>query len=88
MHLFSKHKGKASSFHFYIHIHALSPFPASYGALAVEWHRGSSKKGSTKAVRPTRQPGTAWGTYNWEETQHVPCTLYTVRAVLIAAYQE
>lgn len=79
MGIFSKHKGKGANFHLFLHIHSLSPFPASRHAVAVQWER-KGKRGSTRAVAPATHPGKAWGTFEFEETQHVPCTLYPVRA--------
>ncbi len=81
MGLFSKHKTKGANYHFWLHVHSLGPFPALWGALQVEWRRGT-KRGGTKAVGPTRLPGKTWGQYEWGETLHIPCTLYPVRCLI------
>ena len=78
MGLFSKHKGAGRSLHFFLHLHTLGPFPTASGPLAVEWQRGS-RRGCSQAAQPSRHPGKTWGDYVFEETQHVPCTLYEVR---------
>lgn len=78
MGLFSKHKAKGVALHFYVHVHSLGPFP-TVGPLAVEWQRGS-RRGATRPAQPTRQPGKVWANYDFEESQHIPCTLYEVRA--------
>lgn len=80
MGIFGKGKSKQSKFDFYIHVHTLSPWPAQYSKLTLEWQRGGSRKGWTKPVGPTvGQPGRMWATYEIEQTFHVPCTLYQVR---------
>ncbi|KAK9805120.1 hypothetical protein WJX72_000185 [[Myrmecia] bisecta] len=76
MGLFGKSKSKQARFDFYIHIHSLTPWPARFSALLVHWERGSSRQGYTKAAGATTEPGRSVGTYSFEETFHVPCTLY------------
>ncbi len=79
MGIFSKGKSKQSKFDFYIHVHTLSPWPAQYSKLVLEWQRGGSRKGWTKPVGPTvGQPGRMWATYDIEQDFAVPCTLYQV----------
>ena len=82
MGLFSKHKTKGVNYKFSLRVHALSPFPATWKALAVEWHRGKNKSGSSRAVGPARQAGRPWATFEFEEALTVPCTLYPVSCPL------
>ena len=80
MGIFSKGKGKPVKFDYYVLIHSLSPWPNQYKQLVVTWQRGSGRKGQTSAVGPSpEQPGRSWGTYQFEESLHVPCTLIQVR---------
>lgn len=79
MGIFGKSKSKQFKCDIFVHVHTLSPWPAQYKKLTLEWQRGGSKKGWTKPVGPTvGQPGRLWATYGIEDTFHVPCTLYQV----------
>ena len=80
MGIFGKSKSKQFKCDMFIHVHTLSPWPAQYRKLVLEWQRGGNKKGWTKPVGPTvGQPGRLWATYEIEDTFHVPCTLYQVQ---------
>jgi hypothetical protein len=79
MGIFGKSKSKQFKCDMFVHVHTLSPWPAQYNKLVLEWQRGGNKKGWTKPVGPTvGQPGRLWATYEIEDTFHVPCTLYQV----------
>ena len=80
MGIFGKSKSKQFKCDMFVHVHTLSPWPAQYNKLVLEWQRGGNKKGWTKPVGPTvGQPGRLWATYEIEDTFHVPCTLYQVQ---------
>lgn len=88
MGIFGKGKSKQSKFDFYIHVHTLSPWPAQYSKLVLEWQRGGSRKGWTKPIGPTvGQPGRMWATYEIEQDFHVPCTLYQVSIPCTAKWE-
>ena len=83
-------KGKSVKFDFYIQIHSLSPWPAHLSYMTVTWQRGTSHKGQTKAVGPTKN-NSMNAMYVFDEGFHLPCTLMQVsvesrRAVSVCSW--
>jgi len=81
MGLLSRHKGeKAHKFSFVLHIHTLSwpsAATAAVQSLCVVYERGSHS-GSTKRAAPS-SPRSGQAAYAFEESLHLPVTLYQVR---------
>ena len=74
--IFKGGKKVSRKYHFYIHIHNVSPWPAHFKSLFIAWSRGTSKKGVTKAVAAVPgEPGRSL-----ETAFHVPCTVVQVLA--------
>jgi hypothetical protein len=76
MPLFGKGRNK---FDFYILVHNLSPFPSKFKSLHIVWQRGAGKRGQTKSIGPTAEPGRSQSsTFQFEEAFHVDCALSQV----------
>lgn len=62
------------------HVAALGPWPAGYGPLAIEWERGSKRRGRTSAASPEplylNGEGPPPVSYPFDASFKVPCTLY------------
>jgi len=76
MPLFGKGRDK---FDFYVLIHSLSPFPGQFKHLHIVWQRGAGKRGQTKNIGPTAEPGRpSSASFQFEEAFHVDCALSQV----------
>lgn len=74
MKLLRRQSSKSNHFKFVLHVESLSPWPSSDGMLAIQWQRGSKRRGQTKGASPSADAGPA--TYLFDDTIVLPATLY------------
>ena len=81
-----KDKLNAQRFEYNITIHNLQPWPDSGNrAVAIGWQRGKDKRGATKSVYPSNQPGKLGCVARFNDRFTLVSTLYRVSTHLPAA---
>lgn len=75
-----KQKLTATRFEFSFVVHNLAPWPEGARAIAVGYQRGKRRRGATRSVYPSRQPGRLGAVVRFNERFDMPVTLYKVRA--------
>lgn len=72
-----KEKLSAQRFEYVVTIHNLTPWPDSGNrAVAVGWQRGKKKRGATRSVYPSPQPGKLGNVARFNEKFELSATLY------------
>jgi hypothetical protein len=80
-----KDKLSAVRFEYTLTIHNLSPWPDSGNrAVAIGWQRGKKKRGATRSVYPSSQPGKLGNVARFNEKFELSATLYKVRVYVAA----
>ncbi|GFR44518.1 hypothetical protein Agub_g5785 [Astrephomene gubernaculifera] len=71
-----KQKLSATRFEFSIVVHNLAPWPEGARAIAIGYQRGKRRRGATRSVYPSRQPGRLGAVVRINERFDMPVTLY------------
>lgn len=74
-----KQKLTATRFEFSFVVHNLSPWPEGARAIAIGYQRGKRRRGATRSVYPSRQPGRLGAVVRFNERFDMPVTLYKAR---------
>lgn len=75
-----KDKLQAQKFSFIVTIHNLQPWPDTGNrSVAIGWQRGKEKRGATRSVYPSPQPGKVGNVARFNEKFELSATLYKVR---------
>ncbi|KAG2495436.1 hypothetical protein HYH03_006383 [Edaphochlamys debaryana] len=71
-----KQKLTATRFEFSFVVHNLAPWPEGARAIAIGYQRGKRRRGATRSVYPSRQPGRLGAVVRFNERFDMPVTLY------------
>ncbi|KXZ47522.1 hypothetical protein GPECTOR_34g681 [Gonium pectorale] len=71
-----KQKLSATRFEFSFVVHNLAPWPEGSKAIAIGYQRGKRRRGATRSVYPSRQPGRLGAVVRINERFDMPVTLY------------